>query len=183
MPDGDPTEEALEAAVIDAQNQFVIEWGRMSSSWGINRTMAQIHALLLVTGEPHSVDDMIDRLHISRGNASMNLRDLVDWGVIKRVRKPGDRKDIYQSDSDILHMFARVVRERKRREIDPTILAIKECLDMVPPNSTNREAVVLRERLLALLEVFGLIDRVYAQVFESDASLREAVRALSRPED
>jgi len=182
MREEDPGD-STENAVIDAQNQFVIEWGRMSSSWGINRTMAQIHALLLVTGEPHSVDDMIERLHISRGNASMNLRDLVDWGVIKRLRKPGDRKDIYQSDSDILHMFARVVRERKRREIDPTILAIRECLDMVPSDSPNRDAIVLRERLGALLEVFDLIDRVYAQVFESDASLREAVRALSQSEN
>ena len=166
-------------AVIAAQNQFVIEWGRMSSSWGINRTMAQIHALLLVTGSPHSVDDIIERLHISRGNASMNLRDLVDWGVIKRARLPGDRKDIYQSDSDILHIFARVVRERKRREIDPTISAIRECLDMVPSDNPQPEAAILRERLGSLLEVFGIIDRVYAQVFESDASLREAVKALS----
>lgn len=179
-PDAESDE--IQQAVAAAQNQFVIEWGRMSSSWGINRTMAQIHALLLVTGQPHSVDEIIDRLHISRGNASMTLRDLVDWGVIKRLRKPGDRKDIYQSDSDILHMFARVVRERKRREIDPTISAIRDCLEMVPSDAESEDAVVLRERLVALLEVFDLIDRVYSQVFQSDATFRDAVRALASSE-
>jgi DNA-binding transcriptional regulator GbsR (MarR family) len=158
-----------------AQDQFVLEWGRMSSSWGINRTMAQIHALLLVTGHPYSVDDLIERLHISRGNASMNLRGLIDWGIIQRFRKPGDRKDIYVSDDDIWHVFSRVVRERKRREIDPTIGAIRECLAMIPEEDTSEEAVVLRYRLTTLLDVFALIDMIFEQVFSSDEAFRIAV--------
>lgn len=167
--------------VTEAQDRFVLEWGRMSSSWGINRTMAQIHALLLCTGRPYSVDDMIERLHISRGNASMNLRDLIDWGIIRRFRKPGDRKDIYQGDSDVLHMFARVVRERKRRELDPTIAALRECIAMVPEEDQSPEATEFRARLKALLEVFAVIDRIYSEVFDSDESFRQAMNLLASP--
>ncbi|MBS1724583.1 MAG: MarR family transcriptional regulator [Armatimonadetes bacterium] len=159
----------------EAQERFVLEWGRMSSSWGINRTMAQIHALLLCTGEPTTVEELIDQLHISRGNASMNLRDLIDWGIIRRLRKPGDRKDTYQSDGDILQMFARVVRERKRRELDPTVAAIRECLAMVPEEDQSDEAVRFRSRLTDLLFIFAAIDRVYEEVFSSDESFRQAM--------
>jgi DNA-binding transcriptional regulator GbsR (MarR family) len=102
-----------------AQDQFILEWGRMSSSWGINRTMAQIHALLFVSGVPLEVNEIMDRLQISRGNASMNLRELMDWGVVRRFRHPGERKDTYVSESDPYQMFVRIIKERKRREIDP----------------------------------------------------------------
>ncbi|MBX3110943.1 MAG: MarR family transcriptional regulator [Fimbriimonadaceae bacterium] len=175
MHERQPTKDSR---LAQAQDQFVLEWGRMSSSWGINRTMAQIHALLLATGDGHSVDDLIERLHISRGNASMTLRDLIDWGVVQRYRNPGDRKDIYRSTDDVFHMFGRVVRERKRREIDPTIAAIRECLAMVPEGDTSTEAQVFRDRLTTLLEVFGIIDTVYQQVFESDETFRSMVEAF-----
>src|ERR1700722_8139740 len=115
-----------------AQEQFILEWGRMGSSWGINRTMAQIHALLCVSSDPLAVDDIMQRLLISRGNASMSLRDLMDWGLVRRFRRPGERKDVYTSESDPWQMFSRVVRERKRREIDPTTRALRECLPWFP---------------------------------------------------
>jgi HTH-type transcriptional regulator, glycine betaine synthesis regulator len=111
-----------DATILQAQDQFILEWGRMSSSWGINRTMAQIHALLFVTGVPMEVNEIMERLQISRGNASMNLRELMDWGIVRRFRRPGDRKDTYLSETDPYQMFIRVIRERKRREIDPTRL-------------------------------------------------------------
>jgi DNA-binding transcriptional regulator GbsR (MarR family) len=174
MPDQDAKVEA-------ARDQFVLEWGRMSSSWGINRTMAQIHALLLVSGRPYSVDEIIDRLQISRGNASMSLRGLMDWGIVQRYRKAGDRKDIYVSDDDIWHVFGKVVRERKRREIDPTIDAIRECLAMVPEDDASPEAEVLRTRLKALLDVFALVDLIFEQVFSSDEAFRQAVDTLRNP--
>ncbi len=164
-----------------AQDRFVLEWGRMSSSWGINRTMAQIHALLLCTNSAYTAEDLIDRLHISRGNASMNLRDLMDWGIVRRFRKPGDRKDIYQCAGDVVHMFARVVRERKRRELDPTIAAIRECLAMVPETDQTPEAESFRESLRELLRIFAVIDRIYNEVFESDESFRHALELLSSP--
>lgn len=153
----------------------------MSSSWGINRTMAQLHALLLITGKAYTMDEMIERLHISRGNASMNLRDLHEWGIIHRFRQPGDRKDIYQAPDDIVQMFAHVVRERKRREIDPTVGAIRDCLGMVPESDQSDEANELRKRLAILLELFDLIDRIYQQIFESDDSVRSTFESF-KPE-
>lgn len=151
--------------VTEAQDQFILEWGRMSSSWGINRTMAQIHALLFVTGVPLEVNEIMDRLQISRGNASMNLRELMDWGIVRRFRRPGDRKDAYYSETDPYQMFARVVRERKRREIDPTADAIREVLTKLPAGSNHSETEALRSRLQGLLEIFDIIDAAYKQIF------------------
>jgi HTH-type transcriptional regulator, glycine betaine synthesis regulator len=172
--------EPEEPSVRIAQDRFVLEWGRLSSSWGINRTMAQIHALLLITGREFSMDEIIERLHISRGNASMNLRDLMDWGLVLRVRRPGDRKDLYQCDGDILSMFARVIRERKRREIDPTVLAIQDCIDILPKDSSHAEVVVAEQRLTSLLEIFGIVDKVYTQLFGADSAYLEAVSRLTQ---
>jgi len=156
-----------------AQDLFILEWGRMSSSWGINRTMAQIHALLFVTGRALEVNEMMDRLQISRGNASMNLRELMDWGIVRRFRPPGDRKDTYFSETDPYQMFLRVVRERKRREIDPTADAIREVIGKLPESDENVDAKLLRVRLIALLEIFDLMDVAYGHVFGSDVSLAE----------
>lgn len=156
-----------------AQDLFVLEWGRMSSSWGINRTMAQIHALLFITGTPLDVNDIMDRLQISRGNASMNLRELMDWGIVRRHRQPGDRKDVYVSESDPYQMFLRVVRERKRREIDPTADAIREVLTKLPEGDPDPESIALRRRLQAFLEIFDLIDVAYGQIFGAELSLEQ----------
>jgi DNA-binding transcriptional regulator GbsR (MarR family) len=168
----------LDPALLQAQDQFILEWGRMSSSWGINRTTAQIHALLFVTGIPLEVNEIMDRLQISRGNASMNLRELMDWGIVRRFRRPGDRKDTYISETDPFQMFIRVVRERKRREIDPTADAIRECLRRVPESEPSGQAETMKIRLGALLEIFDLLDAAYKQVFETDLSLSEMKELL-----
>jgi HTH-type transcriptional regulator, glycine betaine synthesis regulator len=162
-----------------AQDLFVLEWGRMSSSWGINRTMAQIHALLFVTGHPLEVNAIMDRLQISRGNASMNLRELMDWGIVRRFRQPGDRKDTYFSETDPYQMFLRVVRERKRRELDPTSDAIREVLGKLPDSDPSDEVQGLRNRLSALLEIFDLIDVAYNQVFGVERSMDEILALMS----
>ncbi|HLP00343.1 MAG TPA: MarR family transcriptional regulator [Fimbriimonas sp.] len=162
-----------------AQDLFVLEWGRMSSSWGINRTMAQIHALLFVTGEALEVNEIMDRLQISRGNASMNLRELMDWGIVRRFRQPGDRKDTYLSETDPYQMFLRVVRERKRREIDPTADAIREVMGKLPESDSEESVAGLRSRLEALMEIFDLINIAYNQVFGAEMGvddLRNIVR-------
>lgn len=164
--------------LLQVQDQFIREWGRMSSQWGINRTMAQIHALLFVTGRALDVNDIMERLQISRGNASMNLRELMDWGIVRRSRAPGDRKDTYVSDHDPYQMFLRVTRERKRREIDPTEAAIRECLSFLPENDTSEGAEILRARLRGLLEIFDLIDAAYHMVFSSDTAFNELKEAL-----
>lgn len=158
-----------------AQDQFILEWGRMGSSWGINRTMAQIHALLFVSSEPLDVDQIMERLIISRGNASMSLRDLMDWGIVRRFRRPGERRDVYTSETDPWRMFSRVVRERKRREIDPTARALRECLAMLPGSVQTPAETTFNERLNGLLEVFDLLDAVYQQVISTDAVFLETI--------
>jgi len=174
MGNGDHPNERL----LRAQDQFILEWGRMGSSWGINRTMAQIHALLFVSSEPLDVDQIIERLLISRGNASMSLRDLMDWGIVRRFRRPGERRDVYTSESDPWQMFSRVVRERKRREIDPTARALRECTAMLPGTTESPEETIFSERLNGLLEVFDLLDAIYQQVFSTDNVFMETVSLL-----
>jgi HTH-type transcriptional regulator, glycine betaine synthesis regulator len=156
-----------------AQDQFILEWGRMSSSWGINRTMAQIHALLFVTGIPLEVNEIMDRLQISRGNASMNLRELMDWGVVRRFRQPGDRKDTYITETDPFQMLLRIVKERKRRELDPTAEAIREVILRLPENDPSAEVQSLRSRLQAMVEIFDLMDAAYREVFRHELSIDE----------
>ncbi|MER3495392.1 MAG: transcriptional regulator [Armatimonadota bacterium] len=156
-----------------AQDLFVLEWGRMSSSWGINRTMAQVHALLFITGAAADVNEIMERLQISRGNASMNLRELMDWGIVRRHRRPGDRKDVYVSETDPYQMFLRVVRERKRREIDPTADAIREVMAKLPEADPDPETRALRKRLASMLEIFDLIDIAYGQILGAEMSLDE----------
>ena len=168
-----PTHTSEPSNLERAQDQFILEWGRMSSSWGINRTMAQIHALLFVSGVPLEVNEIMERLHISRGNASMNLRELMEWGLVRRFRRPGDRKDTYLSDTDPWQMFGRVICERKRREIDPTADAIKECIAMLPKSDRSEGAQTLRARLEALIEIFDMIDQGYQQIFKAEQSLHD----------
>lgn len=120
--------------LTDAKNMLVRRWGEMGGYWGISRTMAEIHALLFVTAEPLCTDDIMERLHVSRGNASMNLRALVDWGLIQRVHKLGDRKEYFTADTDVWHMFETITRERRRREVEPIIATMHRCLQMVAAN-------------------------------------------------
>lgn len=119
------------SALDEAKGHLVRRWGEMGGYWGISRTMAEIHALLFVTREPLCTDDMMDQLKISRGNASMNLRALVDWGLIERVHKLGDRKEYFQADTDVWHMFETIMRERRRREVEPIIATIDRCFETV----------------------------------------------------
>lgn len=140
--------------------------------------MAQIHALLFVSGVPLEVNEIMDRLQISRGNASMNLRELMDWGVVRRFRHPGERKDTYVSETDPFQMFVRITKERKRREIDPTYDAVREVVAKLPEDDPSEAVRSLRKRLLGLQEIFGLIDVVYNQIFSQGDVTLEELQAL-----
>src|SRR5262245_37292663 len=100
-----------------SQDLFIRRWGEMGQTWGINRTMAEIHALLYITGQGLCTDDVMERLNISRGNASMSLRALVDWGIIRRLHKRGERREYFESLGDVWEMFSIIAAERKRREM------------------------------------------------------------------
>ncbi|MDI9339550.1 MAG: transcriptional regulator [Sediminibacterium sp.] len=109
-----------------AKETFIQTWGTLGSEWGINRTMAQVHALLLIAPEPLSTDDVMEQLRVSRGNANMNLRDLINWNLAERVIKAGDRKEYFRAEKDIWEIARRIAKERKRREIEPLKDVLKE---------------------------------------------------------
>lgn len=102
----------------------------MGSAWGISRTMAEVHALLFISGEPLCTDDIMERLEISRGNASMSLRALLDWGVVARAHRRGDRKEYFTAEQDVWAMFRAIVRERMKREADPALASLYEIRDL-----------------------------------------------------
>ncbi|MEN8772216.1 MAG: transcriptional regulator [Akkermansiaceae bacterium] len=110
-----------------ARDEFVTRWGIMGAQWGINRTMAQIHALLMTAPEVMSTDEVMETLEISRGNAHTNLKDLVSWGLIRIITKKGERKEFFEAEKDVWEIFRRVARERKRREIDPALETLRSC--------------------------------------------------------
>ena len=110
----------------EAKEAFINTWGSLGSLWGINKAMAQIHALLFVSPEPLSMEDIMEELHISRGNASMNIRHLIDWGIVYRVNVAGERKEFYKSEKDVQELARTVAKERSRREIQPTLKVLKE---------------------------------------------------------
>ena len=132
---------------------LIRRWGEMASYWGISRTMAEIHALLYVSTDPVCTDDVMGLLEVSRGNASMNLRSLVDWGLIERVHLRGDRKEYFTALTDVWRMFETIARQRRRREIEPIVETIRRCREMAEqeratvPNRSGDETKVYLRRL------------------------------------
>ena len=158
-----------EAQLCVAQDLFIRRWGEMGQTWGINRTMGEIHAFLYITGKPQSTDDVMERLNISRGNASMSLRALCNWGIIERQHKRGERREYFVSLSDVWEMFSIIAAERKRREMDPVLATIKECQRMLDEralgkSAARREDVALtRQRLAGMEEFMEVTNRIFQQ--------------------
>ncbi len=110
----------------EAKSKFIQAWGTLGSAWGINKAMGQIHALLLISEEALSTEEIMEELQISRGNANMNIRGLIDWGIVNKVYKPGERKEYFTAGKDILELARQVSRERRRREIEPVMKVLDE---------------------------------------------------------
>jgi DNA-binding transcriptional regulator GbsR (MarR family) len=116
--------------LTDAKQQFINSWGAFGTQWGINRTMAQIHALLLVTPDNLTQDDIMEQLSISRGNVNMNIRDLIGWGLVERVIVSGERKEYFTADKDIWKVATQIIKERKKRELDPMMKLLGQLEDI-----------------------------------------------------
>src|SRR4030088_550954 len=110
------------------QQKFILHWGEMGTRWGINRTVAQIHALLFVSPKPLNAEDIAETLQVARSNVSTSLRELQGWGIVKLVHVLGDKRDHFESIKDVWDMFRVVLDERKKREIDPTVALLEECM-------------------------------------------------------
>ena len=126
----------------EAKNKFVQTWGALGSQWGINKTMAQIHALLMVSNEPVSMEDIMEELQISRGNASMNLRALIDWGIVYKEFKPGERREFFIAEKDLDELAVKIAKERSKREIKPALKVLKEVSSIESPTSEEEKHFV-----------------------------------------
>jgi len=113
----------------ETRDEFVSQWGALGTQWGINRTMAQIHALLMTAPEPLTTDDVMEELQVSRGNAHTNLKELVAWKLVRIVIKKGERREFFEAEKDVWQIFTTVARERKRREIEPALTILNKCAE------------------------------------------------------
>ena len=170
------------------EEDFVGLWRRMSGLWGISPTMAEVHGLLYITGAALSMDDIMARLDISRGNASMNLNKLVEWGLVRRVHKRGDRRDYYESLSDVWEIFTLIAAQRKRREVDPVLNTLRQCKEQLAPEVLGDEADTpaaqeRRRRVTELLSILSLVDSLAQRFFDSQRGLRAAVNLLAQQDE
>jgi DNA-binding transcriptional regulator GbsR (MarR family) len=124
--------------IKEAKNKFIQTWGALGSQWGINKTMAQIHALLMVSTEAVSMEDVMEELQISRGNASMNLRALMDWGIVYKEYKAGERREFFTAEKDLDELAVKIAKERSKREIKPALKILKE-VSSIESNNTAEE--------------------------------------------
>jgi DNA-binding transcriptional regulator GbsR (MarR family) len=141
-----------------ATQKFILHWGEMGTRWGINRTVAQVHALLFVSKDPLPADEIAETLGIARSNASTSLRELQNWGIVRVLHVMGDRRDHFESMKDVFEMFRVIARERKRRELDPTSGVLRECIEAA------KNEPYTRDRLVDLLKFFEVADTAYTQM-------------------
>lgn len=125
--------------IKEGKEKFLQSWGALGSSWGVNRTMAQIHALLLISPEPLSADDIMEELKISRGNANMNLRALIDWGLVFKNLKPGERKEFFVAEKDMWTVVKNIIIQRKKKELEPMIKILEELSEVEATDEVSEE--------------------------------------------
>lgn len=151
----------------EAKQQFINSWGVIGTQWGINRTMAQIHALLMVSAEPLSADDVMEQLQISRGNANMNIRELIDWKLVDKVLKPGERKEFFTAEKDIWKVAMRITNERKRRELDPIIKVLEE-IGEVEGDKKDKDVKAFTDTVSQLQKFARQADKALSSLTKAD---------------
>jgi DNA-binding transcriptional regulator GbsR (MarR family) len=156
---------SLETEMIeltDIQKRFLLHWGEMGTRWGINRTVAQVHALLFLSERPLDAEEITETLQVARSNVSGSLRELQGWGIVKLVHVMNDRRDHFESMKEPWEMFRVVLDERKKREIDPTLAMLREALDEMKAKGSKDE--VTRQRLESLKEFFEITTNWYGMI-------------------
>jgi DNA-binding transcriptional regulator GbsR (MarR family) len=152
-----------------ARDEFISQWGAMGGAWGINRTMAQVHALLMTSEKALTTDEVMADLKISRGNAHQNLRELVGWGLVRNVIRKGERKEYYESEKDVWKMFCIIARERKRREVEPALRALHACEEQTR-GLRGEKAAAFNRQIKALSEFLGQAEAIMDRVSKSEQS-------------
>jgi DNA-binding transcriptional regulator GbsR (MarR family) len=147
-------------ALTAVKKQFILHWGEMGTRWGINRTVAQVHALLHVTAKPLTAEEIAETLSVARSNVSTSIRELQAWGLVRAVHVLGDRRQHFESIKDVWEMFRLIVEQRKRREIDPTIELLRRCI----AEAGGSDDGYTRDRLREMYEFFKGLDDVYTDI-------------------
>jgi DNA-binding transcriptional regulator GbsR (MarR family) len=150
----------------EAKEKYIQTWGTFATNWGINRTMAQVHALLLASERPLSTDEVMQQLEISRGNANMNLRALIDWGIVKKEFVKGDRKEYFVAEKDVWYLFKQITKERRKREIEPVISFLEELKNIEDKDS--KEAQEFIKLMNDFSSVTGKINNIMDLAIKSD---------------
>lgn len=159
----------------DFVQHFILHWGEMGTKWGINRTVAQIHALLFLSEEPLNAEDICTRLGVARSNVSNSLRELQNWGIVKVVHLSGDRRDHFESIKDVYEMFRIIAAERKKREIDPTLVNLRNCAEEAGRDKKECDAYA-KNQLEELLGFFELVSDFYDKM--NRLPTKSAIKAI-----
>ena len=151
--------------VEEAKLKYIQTWGSLATSWGINRTMAQVHALLLVSNRPMSTEDIMNELQISRGNANMNVRALIDWGIVQKEYIVGERKEFFSAEKDVWELFKQITKERKKREIEPVLKTLDELQTV---NDETEEGQEFKKVLNDLSKVTTTVNGILEKAIKAD---------------
>ena len=158
-----------------AKQRFILHWGEMGSSWGINRTVAQIYAMLYLSPRPLTADEICDTLSLARSTVSTGLHELQSWGVIRLVHVLGDRRDHFETMNDIWEMFRVILDERKRREFDPTLAVLRDTVDELEADEGCDPFA--KEKVAEMLDLFETITAAYNQVEKMPT---EAIKKMAK---
>ena len=155
--------------LTEAKQQFISSWGGFGSHWGINRTMAQIHALLMISPDPLSQDDIMEELNVSRGNVNMNIRELISWGLVDRVMIPGERKEYFSAEKDIWKVMKQIMKERKKRELDP-MLKLLDQLENVEGDKKDKHVKTFVDTVGSIKKLGHQADKTLDMMIKAEES-------------
>lgn len=153
----------------EATQKFIEAWGKLGSEWGINRTMAQIHGLLLITPGSLTTEEIMEQLSISRGNANMTLRDLMGWGLVEKQHRPGERKEYFCADKDVWNIARQVAKERRKRELDP-VLKIMDELSQVKGDTKDPYFRTFNKSVNDINKLAKNVDKTLETMIKADES-------------
>ncbi|MBK7561849.1 MAG: transcriptional regulator [Chitinophagaceae bacterium] len=155
--------------LIEAKQHFISSWGAFGTHWGINRTMAQIHALLLISSDPLTQDDIMEELTISRGNTNMNIRELINWGLVDRLLLSGERKEYFTAEKDIWKVVKQIVKERKKRELEP-MLQLLDKLEEVEGDKRDKHVKSFVDTISGIKKLGKQADRTLDTMIKAEES-------------
>jgi DNA-binding transcriptional regulator GbsR (MarR family) len=157
-------------ALVEARKKFLDQWAMLGPAWGVNRTMSQIHALLMIRDEAMNTDEIMAELGVSRGNAHANLKELLTWGLLKSIKIPGDRKEYFEAEKDVWRVVQLITRERKRKELQPVLDTLGDCLEKTK-GLKDFESKAFRKQIQELQKFADLADRVMERIASRKAGI------------